>query len=174
MLYCDHCHLHLCGNCLLSCTHDHSTNCPNILRYMRKDETHLQYVPSSDHSYKKKKSKDAVVPTNDSYFASLASAWMNTFEENVSKKIKKLQAERSQTHDPGGFVWQYTIMPHICIRPGWRLRIYHLYQCFVSLFLKGALHIKWITFDQILEHHLWTTYLFAYCFLYILFIVHDD
>ena len=71
---------------------------------MRKDEKHLQYVPSSDHSYKTDNSNDAVVPTSDSYFSSLASAWMNSFDEKVTQKIKKLQTERSQTHDPGGYV----------------------------------------------------------------------
>ena len=104
MLYCDRCHIHLCGNCILSFTHDHSTYCPNILRYMRKDEEHLQLVPSSDHSYKKDNSKDAVVPSFDSYFNSLASACMNSFDKKVKKKMKELQSERTQTHDPGGHV----------------------------------------------------------------------
>ena len=58
---------------------------------MRKDEKHLQYLPRSDHSYNTDKSKDAVVPIGDSYFdfSSFASAWMNSFDEKVTKKIKK-------------------------------------------------------------------------------------
>merc|ERR1712045_225009 len=50
MLYCDHCNLHLCGNCLLASSYDHSIHCPNVLRYMRSDEKHLQYVPDSKDS----------------------------------------------------------------------------------------------------------------------------
>ena len=51
MLYCDSCCLHVCGNCLLTCSLDHSINCTDILRYMRNDEKHLQYVPDSNDSY---------------------------------------------------------------------------------------------------------------------------
>ena len=110
MLYCDSCHLHLCGNCLLSSTYDHSINCPNVLRYMRPDEKHLQYVPkdSNDSSTVSDRSSisydfnaDAIVPKL-SHFEQAKSDFTNWIGSLIAEKLRNNPSDLANTHDPGG------------------------------------------------------------------------
>ena len=110
MLYCDHCHLHLCGNCLLASSYDHSIHCPNVLRYMRSDEKHLQYVPDSKDSSivsdspAYESNSDAVVPKLTHFEQTKAKffEWARPLLDSFTVQMLNKQFERSDNHDPGG------------------------------------------------------------------------
>lgn len=112
MLFCESCSLHVCGNCLISCSYDHSLNCTDVLRYMRSDEKHLQYVPDSNNSStisddaQLSTDMDSVVPTWQPGF-SFDSQFLDSLGQRLSATIKDTYRKSllgiSRDHDPGGF-----------------------------------------------------------------------
>ena len=110
MLYCESCYLHVCGSCLLTSSYDHSLNCPDVLRYMRNNEKHPQYVPDSkdsstiSDSVQTPTDKDSVVPIwQDGESLIVIESLMNSLQKRLSATVRGCAlAGLSCDHDPGG------------------------------------------------------------------------